>query len=83
MSCCHGYCHHHHWCYGPPPYGPPETYEPVYRPGYGPRRRGRPGRAWPADDDDLAGYLRDLEDEIGRVRRELDELRRSRAAREG
>ena len=83
MSCCHGYCQHHHWCYGPPPYGPPEVYEPVYGPGYGLRRRGRPGRARALDEDDLAGYLHDLEDEIGRVRRELEELRRSRGTPEG
>jgi hypothetical protein len=77
MSCCHGYCHHHHWCYGSPPYGPPEAYGL----GYGPWRRGRPRRA--PDEDDLAGYLHDLEDEIGRVRGELEELRRSRRTPEG
>lgn len=79
MSCYHGYCHHHHrggYGYG---YGPPEAYGPEY----GPRRRGRPGRAWAPDEDDLAEHLHDLEDEIGRVRRELENLRRSRSTPEG
>ena len=86
MSCCHGYRHHHGGCghgYGASCYGPPEAYGPVYGPRYGLRRRGRPGRAWAPDDDDLAGYLQDLENEIGRVREELENLRRSRGAREG
>ncbi|HSK33363.1 MAG TPA: hypothetical protein VK903_07755 [Propionicimonas sp.] len=47
--------------YPPPPYyPPPEEYE-------GPRRRRRRRR----DADELEDYLQDLEDEIGRVRREL------------
>jgi hypothetical protein len=76
--CGYGHCHHygpghcHHWDYG---YGPP----PPYGPGYGPRRRRR--RA--ADEEDLAEYLRDLEEETGQVREELERLRGSRSAAEG
>ena len=75
--CGHGYCPHHgdghcHHCghaYGPPPPWPD------YGPGYGPPRRRR--RA--PDEEDLAAHLEDLEQEIGRVREELESMRRSRA----
>lgn len=76
MSCGwygHGHCHHCGYGYGPPPYWA------GYGPGYGPRRRSR--RA--ADEEDLAAYLEDLEQEISRVREELAGLRRSRPAGEG
>ncbi len=73
MSCCcgHGPCHCHHGytCpYGPPPVGYYPTPEP-YGYGYGRRRRRR------VDVEDLAEYLQDLETEVARVRRELNELR--------
>jgi len=75
MSCCcgHGPCHCHHGytcpsAYGPPPVGYYPTPEP-YGYGYGHRRRRR------VDVEDLAEYLQDLETEVARVRRELNELR--------
>ena len=80
--CGYGHCHHcgyghcHHWGYG---YGPPPPPWAGYGPGYGPRRRRR--RA--ADEEDLAEYLRDLEEEAGQVREELERLRGSRGAEEG
>jgi hypothetical protein len=75
MSCCcghgHGPCHCHGYPY-PPAYGPPPAayYPPAgpYGYGYGRRRRR-------VDAEDLADYLQDLEAEVARVRRELDELR--------
>ena len=73
--CGHGYCHHHECChhcgyaYGPPPYWA------GYGPGYGPRRRSRR-----QDEEDLAAYQQDLEEEIGRVREDLADLRRPRPA---
>ncbi|HUY51222.1 MAG TPA: hypothetical protein VMV92_36880 [Streptosporangiaceae bacterium] len=79
--CGYGHCHHcghghcHHWDYG---YGPPPRWR-GYGPGYGPGRRRR--RA--ADEEDLAEYLRDLEEETGQVRAELERLRGSRGAAEG
>ena len=57
--------HPHHWCFGPGPgyeYGPP--------PDLPYPRRGRRTRA-----RDLEDYLEGLEDELARVRRELQELR--------
>ena len=65
MCCWHGYGHRHHWCFG---YGPGYEYGP--RPGPPYVRRGRRIRA-----RDLEDYLEDLEDELARVRRELQELR--------
>ena len=47
----------------------------VHGPGYGPPRR----RRGALDEEDLAAYLEDLEGEIGRVREELESMRRSRA----
>ena len=70
--CHHGYCHHCGYAYGPPPS------RAGYGPGYGPRRRSR--RA--LDEEDLAATLEDLEEEIGRVREELADLRRPRPAAE-
>ena len=72
-GCCphHGYGHCHHGGYG---CGPPPSW-PGYGPGYGPPRRRR--RA--LEEEDLAAYLEDLEGEIGRVREELESMRRSRA----
>ena len=67
--CGYGHCHHGGYGYGPPPPGP----------GYGPRRRRR--RA--ADEEELSEYLRDLEEEVGQVREEMERLRGSRAAEEG
>lgn len=68
MCCCHDYRHVHHWCFGHAPgyeYGPPPDLPyPPYA------QRGRRTRT-----RDLEGYLEDLEDELARVRRELQELR--------
>ena len=78
--CGHGHCpacgygHSHHYGYAPG-YGPPPP-GPGYGPGYGPRRRRR--RA--VEEEDLAAYLEDLEDEVGQVRDDLERLRRSRPA---
>jgi hypothetical protein len=81
MSCCcgHGPCHYHHGypyasTYAPPPvayYPTPEPYGYGYSYGYGRRRRRR------VEAEDLADYLQDLEAEVARVRRELDELRKT------
>ncbi len=77
MSCCygHGPCHYHHGYGYPPAYGPPPAaYYPPAEPygyGYGRRRRRR------IDAEELADYLEDLEAEVARVRRELDELRKT------
>ncbi len=81
MSCWCGHrpWHHwhgpwHHWWYG---YGPPGPgYRPGYGPGYWPGPRGR------AREEDLAGYLQDLEDEVRQVREELERLRGSRGTSE-
>jgi hypothetical protein len=72
--CGHGPWHHYGYPYPPPAaYGPPATmyYEPAepYR-----RRRRRQ-----ADAEELADYLGELEAEVARIRRELDELRRTDA----
>lgn len=73
-GCCgHGHCHHCGYAYAPPP-----PFWAGYGPGYGGRRRSRRRM----DEEDLAAYLEDLEDEIGRVREELASLRRSRPAGE-
>lgn len=64
MCCCHAHGHLHHRCFGCDPgfgYGPPY---PQYA------RRGRRIRA-----RDLEDYVEDLEDELARVRRELQDLR--------
>jgi hypothetical protein len=37
---------------------------------------------WVPDEEDLAAYLEELEDEVGRVREDLEELRRTRPASE-
>lgn len=93
MSCCcwHGHCHCHGgygYTYGPPPYeaapyGPPARYGPPPGAGFRRRRRMRPGWTWEPDEEELAAYLRDLEDQVGQVRQELEELRRARGAEEG
>ena len=70
--CGHGPWHHHGYPYaGPMAYGPPSAmyYEP------GPYRR----RSRQADAEDLADYLDDLEAQVARIRRELDEVRRTNA----
>ncbi len=68
--CGHGPWHYHGYPY-PPAYGPPPgTYYPPGEPyGYGRRRRRR------ADAEELADYLDELQAEVARVRRELDDLR--------
>ncbi len=74
MSCHygHGPCHCHHGYPCAPAYGPPGAYYPPPEPyGYGRRRRRR------VDAEDLAEHLQDLEAEVARVRRELDELRKT------
>jgi hypothetical protein len=70
--CGHGPWHHRGYGYGPPPY----AYEPDYGPEDWPprRRRRRP------DEEDLADYLGELEDELRRVRVELERLRQSRCS---
>lgn len=68
MCCCHGHMHHH-WCYSPGyEYGPPPG------PGFLYARRSRRSRA-----QDLADYLQDLEEELARVRYELQELQQAGA----
>lgn len=74
MGCWCGHGPWHHWGYGyPPPYQEypsyPPPYEPQPYPGPARRRRGMRGEG------DLEEYLERLEEEIGRVRRELQELR--------
>ena len=69
--CGYGHCHHGGYGYGPPPWA-------GYGPGYGPRRRRRR-----ADEQDLADYLSDLEEEVAQVREELERLGGSRGAEEG
>ena len=75
--CGFGHCHHGDYGYGPPPPWP--GYGPGRGPGYGPRRR----RHRAPDEEDLAEYLRDLEEETGQVRAELERLRGSRDTGEG
>ena len=65
MCCCHGHGHLQHGCFG---YSPGYEYGPPPGPPYA--RRGRRTRA-----RDLEDYLEDLEDELARVRRDLQELR--------
>ncbi|EUA13594.1 hypothetical protein I545_4723 [Mycobacterium kansasii 662] len=72
MSCCcgHGPWHCHGYPYAPSAaYGPPASfyYEPPEP--YRRRRRRQP------DAEELADYLSELEAEVARIRRELDELR--------
>ncbi|WP_219070840.1 hypothetical protein [Candidatus Mycobacterium methanotrophicum] len=62
--CGHGPWHYHGYPYGPPAYAPPPAAE-----GYGRRRRYR------ANAEELSDYLQELETEVARMRRELDELR--------
>jgi hypothetical protein len=71
-ACGYGHCHHYGYGYGPPPW-------PGYGPGYEPRRRRR--RA--LEEEDLAAYLEDLQEEVSRVREDLESLRGSRPAEEG
>lgn len=69
MCCCHAHActHHSGWrSAGGPGYG--YGYAPP--PGASYARRGRRARA-----RDLEEYLEDLEDELARVRQELDDLR--------
>lgn len=69
--CGHGPWHYHGYPYPPAAaYGPPPAayYPPPAEP-YGRRRRRR------ADAEELADYLSELEAEVARIRRELDELR--------
>lgn len=69
--CGHGPWHYHGYPYPPmAAYAPPPAYYPPAEP-YGRRRRGR------VDAEELADYLHELEEEITRIRRELDELRSS------
>ena len=70
-ACGYGHCHHYGYGYGPPSW-------PDYGPGYAPRRRRR--RA--VREEDLAAYLEDLEEEVSRVREDLESLRRSGPAGE-
>ncbi len=62
MSCWCGHGPWHHWGYAYPPPGTP--------PYPGPRRR-----RGQADEEDLADYLRHLEEELARARRELEHIR--------
>jgi hypothetical protein len=74
MSCWCGHGPWHHYGYPYPPaavYGPPP---PMYYQPAEPYRRRRRGRA---DAEELAYYLGELEAEVARIRRELDELRRT------
>ncbi|ANS32020.1 hypothetical protein R1CP_37070 (plasmid) [Rhodococcus opacus] len=71
--CGHGPWHYHGYHYPPaavyaPP--PPSPYYPETEP-YGPPRRRRP------DAEELAEYLHGLEEEMARIRREIDDLRRA------
>jgi hypothetical protein len=70
--CGHGPWHYRDYSYPPTPAYPPPPpayYRPVEP--YGHRRRHR------ADAEELADYLHELEEDIARIRQELDELRRS------
>ncbi|MHB1430841.1 MAG: hypothetical protein ACYCVZ_01815 [Streptosporangiaceae bacterium] len=67
--CGYAHCPYHGYDYEPPPWG-------SYGPGYGSRRR----RRRVPDEDDLAAYLEDLEDEIAQVREELQRVRRARSS---
>jgi hypothetical protein len=71
-ACGYGHCHHYGYGYGPPPW-----------PGYGPGYRPRPRRRRALEEEDLTAYLEDLEEEVSRVREDLESLRRSRPAEEG
>lgn len=74
--CGHGPWHYHGYPYPPmAAYAPQPAYYPPAEPAepYG-RRRRRRGRV---DAEELADYLHELEEEITRIRRELDELRSS------
>jgi hypothetical protein len=66
--CGHGPWHYHGYPYAPQAYTPPPA---AYYPAepYGRRRRRR------ADAEELSEYLDELETEVARLRRELDELR--------
>jgi hypothetical protein len=70
MSCWHA---HGPWCHGPyvypPGYYPADCYPQDYYPPP-PRTRRRS-----VDTEELADYLQRLEEEVARVRRDLDELR--------
>ena len=65
--CGHGPWHYHGYPYPPQAYGPPPS---MYYPPGQPYRRRRP------DAEELADYLGELEAEVARIRRELDELRK-------
>lgn len=73
-GCWCGYGPWHHAGHPYPPYYPP--------PGFycAPPQRRSAGRA--VDAEELADYLRDLEEQIARVRRDLDEIRRPSGAAE-
>ena len=77
MGCWCGHGPWHHWGYGPG--YPPPWYEPA---GYGPpgyeRRRGRRPALARLDEEDLRDYLEDLEEEVARVRQDLERLSESR-----
>ena len=79
MGC---WCGHGPWCrsgYGhgyPPWWDEPVDYGPV---GYGRRRlRARPARSR-LDEEDLRDHLEELEQEVARVREDLERLRRERS----
>jgi hypothetical protein len=75
MSC---WCGHGPWHYHGYPYPPAAAYGPppaMYYPPAEPYRR----RRRRADAGELADYLDELEAEVARIRRELDELRRTDA----
>jgi hypothetical protein len=68
MGCCHRH-RHGPWCW----YEDPRVDDFEYPPPYGgPRRRRR------YDEETLAAHLEDLEDEVGEVKRLLEDLRASR-----
>ena len=80
MSCWHA---HGPWCHGPYVYPPPGYYAADYYPptdDYPPPPPRARARRRSMDADELAEYLQRLEDEVARVRRDLDELRGSSAA---